>query len=58
MNTRHVKLILDGCSQRTGYSEFENVKIIGENGNAAHVNACVLSFVVPWLSQVLKERVI
>ena len=57
MNARHKSILLDGCRQNMGFPSFDNIKVVGQNGQATYANACVLAFIVPWLSGALKIRV-
>ena len=56
MNDRHVKLLLDGCHQ-SQCPCIDNVKPVGENGNAAYINGCILVIIAPWLCIPLSCRV-
>ena len=56
MNHRHVKILLEGCHQ-SHRSCIDNVKLVGENGNAAYINGCVLIIIAPWLCKPLSGRV-
>lgn len=57
MNDRHVKIILDGLHQSILCPCNDSVKVVGENGEAAYMNGCVLVIIAPWLSKPLSGRI-
>ena len=57
MNHRHKGVLLDECHQTTGCPRSDNIKLVGQNGQSTYVNACVLAFLLPWLSKSLETRV-
>ena len=57
MNSHNKSILLEGCHHNHGGLGTDKVKVVGQHGQATYINACVLSFIVPWLSSTLKSMV-